>query len=172
MEIAVRLTDLTAMHPRLLWHDVAASLAAVSGDSGVPSPFAFELAIDNVPGFDGGILQMAIDSSDVSEDHLNQLRKTYERSRLVELAAIAVAGLGLYHAGGHEIRDVALRGSAADYLVDDANFLLEIAGRSRKSDFESAWEQKWNRLSESGSTGFFVCVCEFETPAGRLAFRG
>ncbi len=100
-----------------------------------------------------------------------RLRRTYEPSRLVELAGIAIAGLGLYHAGAHEIRDIALRGSVADYIVDEANHLLEIAGRSRRSDFSAAWQQRWQRLSEGRSGGFYVCVAEFETPAGQLAFR-
>src|SRR5262249_35811803 len=55
----------------------------------------------------------------------------------IELAAIALAGLALYHGGGHEIVDVAVRGSGADYLVDAGRHLLEIAGRSRRSDFEA-----------------------------------
>jgi hypothetical protein len=107
----------------------------------------------------------------VSEAHVVRLRRTYEPSRLVELAGIAIAGLGLYHAGAHEIRDIALRGSVADYIVDEANHLLEIAGRSRRSDFSAAWQQRWQRLSEGRSGGFYVCVAEFETPAGQLAFR-
>jgi hypothetical protein len=97
--------------------------------------------------------------------------RTYEPFRLVELAAIAIAGLGLYHAGGHEIRDIALRGSGADYLVDEFNHPLEIAGRSRRTDFDVAWGQRWRRLSDCSAGGFYVCVAEFETPSGRLAFR-
>jgi hypothetical protein len=44
-----------------------------------------------------------------------------------QLSAIAIAGFALYHGGGHEIRDIAVRGSTADYLVDEENHLLEIA---------------------------------------------
>jgi hypothetical protein len=107
----------------------------------------------------------------VSELHVSRLRRTYEASRIVELAAIAIAGLGLYHGGGHEIRDVALRGSAADYLVDETNHVMEVAGRSRRSDLNAAWNARWQRLSERLRVGFFVCVAEFETFAGRLAFQ-
>jgi hypothetical protein len=89
--------------------------------------------------------------------------------RLVELAAIAVAGLALFCAGGHQIRDVSLRGTSADYLIDDERHLLEVAGRSRKKDFSAAWNERWRRLAE-GSTGFYVSVTEFETPASRLGF--
>ena len=58
----------------------------------------------------------------------------------------------------------------ADYLVDDELHLLEVAGRSRGSDLNSAWKQRWGRLSDRLGSGFYVCVAEFETPAGRLAF--
>jgi hypothetical protein len=56
-------------------------------------------------------------------------------------------------------------------LVDDESHLLEIAGRSRRSDLESAWRQKWQRLSDTVGAGFYICVAEFETPAGRLTFH-
>jgi hypothetical protein len=97
-------------------------------------------------------------------------RRTYEAHRLVELSAVAVAGLSLFEAGGHQIRDVALRGSAADYLVDEENHLLEIVGRSRRSDLGTAWEARWQRLSHRRGAGFYVCAIEFETPSGRLEF--
>lgn len=102
---------------------------------------------------------------------MSRLQRTYESSRLVELAAIAIAGLGLYHGGGHEIIDIALRGSAADYLVGESNHLLEVTGRSRRSDFRVAWQQRWQRLTDRIGRGFYVCVAEFETPTGQLAFK-
>ena len=106
----------------------------------------------------------------MTRGQIGKVRRTYESHRLIELAAIAIAGLGLFAAGGHQIRDVALRGSSADYLVDEENYLLEVSGRSRRSDFQAAWDARWNRLSERSGSGFIVCVSEFETPAGRLAF--
>jgi hypothetical protein len=112
-----------------------------------------------------------IEPAGVTADRIVRVRRTYEPSRLVELAAIAVAGAALHHTGGHEIRDIAARGSAADYLIDEANHHLEIAGRSRRSDCEVAWQQKWQRLGDRVSSGVYVCVVEFESPAGRLAFR-
>jgi hypothetical protein len=48
---------------------------------------------------------------------------------------------------------------------------LEIAGRSRKSDFEAAWQQRLLRLAERTTNGFYLCVIEFETLTGRLLFR-
>jgi hypothetical protein len=59
-----------------------------------------------------------------------------------------------------------------DYLVDQAGHQLEIAGRSRQRDLETAWRQKWERLLERGGTGFYLCVTEFETATGRLTFIG
>jgi hypothetical protein len=87
----------------------------------------------------------------------------------VELSAIAIAGIGLYYGGGHEIVNIAVRGSMADYLVDDENHLLEIAGRSRNSDFGYTWKQKLQRLKNRGVPSFYLFVAEFETSTGRLA---
>jgi hypothetical protein len=98
------------------------------------------------------------------------VRRTYELSRRVELAAIALTGLALYHGGGHEIVDVAVRGSGADYLVDPAQHLLEIAGRSRQADFEVAWQQRLQRLRARATGSFYLWVIELESPAGRLMF--
>ena len=66
--------------------------------------------------------------------------------------------------------DVAVRGSGADYLVDSAHHLLEIAGRSRHSDFEVAWQERFQRLQERATGSFYLCVIELQTPAGRLLF--
>jgi hypothetical protein len=171
MDISVRLIDLTIMHPRLLWEDITAATVAILSHPGVLSPFPFDLAVEDLPGFGSAQVQFVIDPVGVASGHVSRLQRTYEPSRLVELAAIAIVGLGLYHGGGHEIMDIALRGSGADYLVDESNYLLEVAGRSRRSDFGVAWQQRWERLTNRIGRGFYVCVAEFETPAGRLAFR-
>ena len=171
MDISVRLIELTIMHPRLLWEDIIAATVAMLSHIGVPSPFPFELMVEDLPGFGSAQLRLAIDPTGVAPEHVSRLQRTYEPSRLVELAAIAVVGLGLYHGGGHEIMDIALRGSGADYLVDESNHLLEVAGRSRRNDFGVAWQQRWQRLTDRMGSGFYVCVVEFETPAGRLAFK-
>jgi len=47
---------------------------------------------------------------------------------------------------------------------------LEIAGRSRRADLESAWQQKWSRLSQVHDQPCYVFVAEFETLTGRLGF--
>ena len=168
MNISARFSDLPVLHPRLLWEDIIGAAGAIID---VRTPFQFELAVRDVPGFGSDRLRMTIDPGEVSMSQVERLRRTFERSRLVELAAIAIAGMGLYYAGGHEIQDIALRGSAADYLVDHSGHLLEIAGRSRRSDLTAAFEQRWLRLSKTTSGGFYVCAVEFESLAGQLAFH-
>jgi hypothetical protein len=167
----VRLMDLPSMHPRLLWSDIVAATAAVLEERINTSPFALELTIEEVQGFGSEQLSLKIETQGVPAAHIASLRRTYDQPRLVELAAIAIAGIGLHLAGGHEIRDVALHGSGADYLVDDASHLLEVAGRSRRSDFGPAWRERWERLSKARPSGYYVCVSEFETPTGKLAFH-
>lgn len=171
MKVSVNLGELPLAHPHLLWRDIRLAAIAVLAENGKKSPFRFDLVVREVAGFDDDLLQMAVESGRTRNADLARLRRTYEPARLVEFAAIAIAGLGLYYAGGHQIQDLAWRGSGADYLVDGERHPLEIAGRSRREDLQIAWQAKWRRLSENVGHDFYVCVAEFETPAGRLAFK-
>ena len=170
MDAVVRLTDLWRFHPRLEWDAIIVSAATVLlADESERTEIRF--AIDSVPGFDDELIRLQLDFSGISADQIEKVRRTFEKPRLVEFAAIAIAGIGLYLAGGHEIWDVALRGSSADYLVDETETLLEVSGRSRKSDFQAAWDERWNRLKARSHQGFFVCVAEFESNTAKLAFE-
>ena len=168
---AVHLDDLSMMHPNLVWDDIAVAAMAVLMNFHHQPPFRIELSIVEVPGCPEDKLRLSIYPGKISATRVNRIRRTHEATRLVEMAAIAIAGLGLYYAGEHQIRDISLPGNGADYLVDAENYLLEIAGRSRRSDFEGAWRQKWERLSAGVGGGFYVFVAEFETPAARLGFQ-
>ncbi len=169
-EVPCRLQDLPNLHPRLLWETIGLAAAAVLAGVGGQPPCPFVLHAENIPGFGGGELMLAIDPGPFGDDSILRLRRTFDLARQVELAAIAVAGLALAYTGGYEICDVALRGSAADYLVGDHRSRLEIAGRSRRADLESAWQQKWSRLSQVHDQPCYVFVAEFETLTGRLGF--
>lgn len=168
--VNLRLSDLADMHPSLLWAETAAAAAAVLDSRGFPMPCQFPVDINNVAEFGTGRFNLEISRAGISADHVLRLRRTWDSPRLVELAAIAIAGLALFAAGGHQIRNVALRGTSADYLVDADCHLLEVAGRSRRTDFDAAWQVRWERLLACRSPGFYVCVCEFESPSARLAF--
>jgi hypothetical protein len=170
MEIATSLVGLTEMHPELEWQEIAAATVAVLEDGGLEAPFQVPLDLIDVPGFGSEQLHLLVDRDGVPAERVARVRRTYEPPRRIELAAIALAALGLYHGGSHEIVDVAVRGSGADYLVDSAHHLLEIAGRSRHSDFEVAWQQRLQRLKERTTGSFYLCVIELQTPAGRLLF--
>ena len=165
----LRLTALPEMHPCLLWNDILAAATAVLEQDAASRSYPVFLQIHEIPDYGSGEVRLEIVPAGVSRGDVAKVRRTYESHRLVELAAIAVAGLALFCAGGHQIRDVSLRGTSADYLIDDQRHLLEVAGRSRKNDFSAAWNERWRRLAE-GSTGFYVSVTEFETPASRLGF--
>jgi hypothetical protein len=171
MEVRTGLFELITLHPRLLWHDHIAAVAAVLGRQADPAPFSFEFTIEGVRTFDDPSLKLVVEPKGINENHVARLERTYEPSRLVEMAAIAMAGVVVYHVAHVEIRDMALRGSGADYLVGAAGMLLEIGGRSRRRDLDSAWEQKWDNLSQREGGRFFLCVVEFETMTGRLAFQ-
>ena len=170
MDELVRLVDLPGMHPNLLWDTIIPATVAVFADIGATAPHPLPLTVQAVPGLGSQEPRLLIDSGGVSPELIAKVRRTYELSRLVELAAIAVAALGLHSAGGHQIVDVARRGSGADYLVDETLHHLEIAGRSRRRDLDAAWQQKQQRLTDRSGPGFYICVVEFESPAARLAF--
>jgi hypothetical protein len=172
MAVAVRLLDLPRMHPLLLWEPILPATCLVFRERGIEPPYRFVLAVEEVPGFGTDALDVEIDPGGVSAEWMERCARTFEPSRLIEFAAIAIAGLSLHSAGGHELVDLARRGSAADYLVDAARHHLEIAGRSRRRDLESAWEQKQPRLLERSERGCYPCISEFETCTGRLVFRG
>jgi hypothetical protein len=168
--LKLRLVDLPDMHACLIWDDIIAAAVAVLDAQGFSAPYPVVLDFENMPDHGSGRATLQIISAGVLVENAAKARRTHEPHRLVELAAIAIAGLALHALGGHQIRDVALRGSAADYLVDEENRLLEVAGRSRRNDFHAAWDARWERMSDRLGSGFYVCVTEFETPASRLAF--
>ncbi|MEX2174092.1 MAG: hypothetical protein WD872_07000 [Pirellulaceae bacterium] len=131
------------------------------------------VAVDltRAPAARGPRLALSVDCEDVSTTDVRRLQRTYGRSRLVELAAVAIAGLAVYHGCGLEIRNVALEGSGPDYLVDPDECHFEVSGRSRASDLAAAWDTRWDRLVAHGYGEFGVCVAEFETLSVRLGFQ-
>jgi hypothetical protein len=171
MAVVATLLDLPRMHPLLLWQPIIPATCLVFQERGVAPPFRFVLAVEDVPGFGSDVLELLIDPSGISPAVIDRCQRAFEASRHIEFAAIGVAGLGLHLAGNHELVDVARRGSAADYLVDAARHHLEIGGRSRRRDLDAAWEQKQPRLLERTERGCYLCLSEFETFTGRLAFR-
>lgn len=172
MRVNADIAELSVMHPRLLWDDIGAALVAVLDERRLGRGLTrIELTTVDLPSYGGEQLTIALEMGHFEARRVSAVRRTYEAPRLIELAAIAVAAIGLYYAGGHEIRDVALRGSAADYLVDESNHLLEVAGRSRQNDFEMTWQRKWQRLSDEAGGSFYLCVVEFEKGTGKLAFQ-
>ena len=171
MEVRTSLLELVALHPRLLWFDSIAAVGVVLGQLPGPTPYNLIIDIEGIPSFDDPTLTLTIDTSAIDPEHMARLTRTYEPSRLVEMAAIAIAAVAIFHVAHTEVRDMARRGSGADYFVGEAGMLLEVGGRSRRADAGAAWRQKWDRLTEQEVGRFFVFVVEFETPSGRLGFH-
>lgn len=170
MDSVLSVNDLGAFHPNLRWDEIAIAPAAIVGKK-PEGLIVVQFSFENMPAFGTANATIGIDISDVSPANIERMQRTYELARLVELAAIAVAGIGIYYGGGHEIMDISARGSAADYLVDTTLDRLEIAGRSRRRDVQSAWQTRWDRLSARDG-GFYVCLVEFETLSARFAYSG
>jgi hypothetical protein len=102
--VRLRLTALPEMHPCLLWNDILAAATAVLEEDVASRSYPVLLRIDEVPGYGSGEVRLEIVPAGVSRGDVAKVRRTYESHRLVELAAIAVAGLALFCAGGHQIR--------------------------------------------------------------------
>jgi hypothetical protein len=154
-----------------MWEPVVPATCLVFGQRGIEPPFRFNLAVEGVPGFGTDSLELLIDPTGVSASAVERCQRTFEAWRQIEFAAIAIAGLGLYIAGDHVLVEVARRGSGADYIVDASRHHMEIGGRSRRRDLEAAWDQKQQRLLEKSGRPCYLCVSEFETFTGRLAFK-
>jgi len=116
MAVAVSLSGLPQMHPLLLWEPIIPAAFLVFQQRGMEPPYRFVMAIEDLPGFGTDMLELAIETPGISPLTIERCERTFEVSRLIEFAAIAIAGLTLHAAGGHELIDVARRGSAADYL--------------------------------------------------------
>ncbi|MBI3406912.1 MAG: hypothetical protein HY040_00965 [Planctomycetes bacterium] len=123
-----RLRDLSLMHPRLVWREIAGAAALVLGRRKRRSVVSIPTFLENVAGAENDAVTLQVDLSGISKQFLLRLLATYERTHLVEMAGIALAGVALYHIGGLEIRDVAVSGSGADYLVGDALVLWKSPG--------------------------------------------
>ena len=82
-------------------------------------------------------LRLRIDLNDISRMR-RAIGRTLLSARVVELAAIAVSALSVYHGMGAELIHVAHHGLAADFTLRDGR-LLEVAGRSRLGHSIAAW---------------------------------
>src|SRR5260370_20042708 len=103
MDISTSLVGLAEMHPELEWQEITAATVAVLEDGGLEAPFQVPLDLIDVPGFGTERLNLLIERTGIPAERVTRLRRTYEPPRRIELAAIALTGLGLYHGGGHEI---------------------------------------------------------------------
>ena len=83
MDIAVRLVDLSAMHPHLLWDDIVAATVAVCSATHPHAPFPFVLTVQDLPGFGSEALRLAIAPTGVASDHVRRLQRTYATSMSV-----------------------------------------------------------------------------------------
>ena len=96
MRVHTAWSELPQMHPNLLWEDIIAAAASV-----VPIPqreetCEFSVHVDSSISGLCGELSLLVQTRGVSARAISRVGQTYERARLVELSAIAVAGLAMY----------------------------------------------------------------------------
>jgi hypothetical protein len=168
--VIYRLVDLRRINRRLTWDSHIPAAKAVFDQQGFEPPYRIRLSCEDVPNFGSDETILTIDPEGIADSAVEMIRRTFDVPTLVEMAAIAIAGVVLFHAGGHRITDIAFNPDRADYQVDDEETLLEVAGRSNRRNFRGAWNARWDRLREAEGSGFYLSVTEFQTPATRLAF--
>src|SRR5271157_6390906 len=82
-EVPCRLQDLPNLHPRLLWETIGLAAAAVLAGVGGQPPYPFVLHAENIPGFGGGELMLAIDPGPFGDDSILRLRRTFDLARVI-----------------------------------------------------------------------------------------
>jgi hypothetical protein len=60
MEIAVELTDLAELHPRLLWRDIIGATAVILREKNEAERASFELELQGLPDFEDDTLMLDI----------------------------------------------------------------------------------------------------------------
>jgi len=90
--VRLKLTGLPEMHPCLLWNDILAAAVAVVEQDTASRSYPVFLQIQEIPGYGSGEVQLEITVAGVPRGDVAKARRTYASHRLVELAAIAVAG--------------------------------------------------------------------------------
>lgn len=111
-------------------------------------------------------VEFEVFTTELAREQASRVERTYERSRLVEMSAIA--GIAISQVLWCQIVDVALRGTGAEYLIGPSNELLEVAARSHQTDFARAWNERRERLKRRWSHPAWLCVVEWESPFSRL----
>lgn len=102
----------------------------------------------------------------------HRLFQTLQRESIVEYAAIALAFLLMTNLVQKEIVEVSLRGSRADYFVDQRNYMLEISGTESAAHLTSRHTEKVRQLLANpfGRDGY-VFVCCFSNQRAKLSFH-
>lgn len=98
--------------------------------------------------------------------------QTLQREAIVEYAAVAAAFLIVTNLAQRNITEVAMRGSKADYFLDERKNLLEISGTENAEHLTSRHNEKVRQLQANpfGKNGY-VFVCCFSNQRAKFSFH-
>ena len=130
------------------------------------SPVALHVDVD---GSDGQI-RLVFEAAD------ERTRRTYQRQRIIEDAAIAIAGIVLREHYDLCIVKATYRGSHADYFVgprpgQDPIGVVEVSGTDERP-LDAVFEDKLRQVGRSTWAERFVSVTRFATPATKCGRSG
>ena len=163
LAISCFIEEISAFHPDLELNNAILSAVGVMKDYS-ESPCNFTLKCQDVVSelfnLPNQILLNVYWRSE-TEIRAENILRTYQRNRIVEDAAIAIACIlfpKIVNLGLH----VTDYGDRADYWTDDDLFLVEISGTEKAREFRSRHRQKVKQLrSNPYRKGGFVVVCDF-----------
>jgi len=161
--LTYNIEEIEQWHPNLFCDQIIVAAVAVMSER-TSSPCRFTVECRNIEtgmADECGKIQLAISWSAETEEKAKQLRNSYQRHRIVEDAAIAMA-LSLFQQVVNRLPIyVAHRGEGADYWLGKYELMLEISGTEREDELERRHRQKITQLLESPNRpdGYVAVTC-------------
>lgn len=168
--------SLRELNPKAIWAAFFIPPAIALMESYRLKPFSWNISHENIISdcFEAvtGELALEIDWMTETFPESQRLFQTLQRESVVEYAAVATAFLVMTNLAGKNIVEVTLRGSKADYFLDERETLLEISGTESAEHLAARHTEKIRQLQANpfGKDGY-VFVCCFSNRKARLSFH-
>jgi hypothetical protein len=173
LELSYFIEEISAFHPNLELNNAILSAVGVMKDySEIPYNFTLKChdiasELFNVP----NQILLNVYWRNETQIRAENILRTYQRNRIVEDAAIAIACILFPKIVNFEL-EVAYLGERADYWTTDRRYMVEISGTERAREFRSRHRKKIKQfLQNPYGKGGFVVVCDFSKKRILLSFH-
>jgi hypothetical protein len=164
--------EISVFHPDLELNNAILSAVGVMKDYS-ESPYSFTLECQNIASemLDANQILLNVYWRSEIQIRAENILRTYQRNRIVEDAAIAIACILFPKIVNFEL-EVAYLGERADYWTTDRRYMVEISGTERAREFRSRHRKKIKQfLQNPYGKGGFVVVCDFSKKRILLSFH-